>query len=73
MESLLSLMLAAALLTVISFHGLWGTVVGFICSALLVVSVTLPQAKAVVQHGGVTPKTFRGMSIYLRTLVCGVC
>lgn len=68
MESLLSPMLAAALLTVISFHGLFaGTVVGFLCSAILVVSVTLPQAKAVVVRGGIYAKTFRGMSIYLRT------
>ena len=68
MESLLSPMLAAALLTVISFHGLFaGTVVGFIGSALLVVSVSLPQAKAVAQAGGFYAKTFRGISIYLRT------
>jgi hypothetical protein len=40
-------MLAAALLTVISFHGLFAeTSVGFLLSAALVVSVTLPRLKA---------------------------
>jgi MFS family permease len=44
MESLLSPMLAAALLTIISFNWLFvGTVVGFFCSAALVLSVTIPQ------------------------------
>ena len=43
MESLVSPMLAAALLTVMSFHNLFtGTVLGFLASALLVVSVVLP-------------------------------
>src|SRR6266566_2111251 len=44
MESLISPMLAAALLTLISFNWLFvGTVVGFFCSAALVLSVTIPQ------------------------------
>ena len=44
LESLISPMLAAALLTVISFHNLFaGTVLGFLVSAALVVSVRLPQ------------------------------
>jgi MFS family permease len=44
LESVASPMLAAALLTVISFHGLFaGTSVGFLLSAALVVSVTLPR------------------------------
>ncbi|WP_059414353.1 MFS transporter [Cupriavidus basilensis] len=68
MESLVSPMLAAALLSVISFHWLFGgTVVGFLVSALLVVSVRLPQSKAIERTGSVYTKTFRGMSIYLRT------
>ncbi|MFZ5529132.1 MAG: MFS transporter [Pseudomonadota bacterium] len=61
-------MLAAALLTVMSFHGLFaGTVVGFLFSAALVMSVRLPQSQAVSRAGGIYAKTFRGMSIYLRT------
>src|SRR5215204_5414818 len=44
LESLISPMLAAAVLTVISFHWLFaGTVVGFLVSALLVVSVQVPH------------------------------
>lgn len=68
MESLVSPMLAAAVLTVISFHWLFGgTVVGFLCSAALVVSVRLPQSAAQPSTGSIYAKTFRGMSIYLRT------
>lgn len=68
MESLTSPMLAAALLTVISYHWLFGgTVIGFLCSAALVVSVRLPQSKAVAATGSIYAKTFRGISIYLRT------
>jgi MFS family permease len=44
LENLLSPMLAAGLLTVISFHALFaGTVIGFLLSAGLVLSVVLPQ------------------------------
>lgn len=68
MESLVSPMLAAALLNVVNFHSLFaGTVVGFLCSAALVVSVRLPQSQAVERQGSIYAKTFRGMSIYLRT------
>ncbi|SPB14127.1 MFS transporter [Caballeronia novacaledonica] len=68
MESLVSPMLAAALLTVISFHWLFGgTVIGFLCSAALVVSVRIPQSRAVEIASGIYAKTFRGISIYLRT------
>ena len=43
LESLVSPMLAAALLSIISFHSLFaGTVVGFLVSAALVLSVRLP-------------------------------
>ena len=44
LESLLSPILAAALLTLISYHSLFlGTVVGFTVSGLLVVGTTLPK------------------------------
>lgn len=67
-ESLVSPMLAAALLTVISFHGLFaGTVVGFLASAALVVSVVLPRSAAPPRTGGVYDRTTRGMRIYLKT------
>ena len=68
LESLLSPALAAALLTVISFHWLFGgTVVGFLCSAALVLSVRLPQAAASERKGGIYDKTTRGLRIYLKT------
>lgn len=44
LESLLSPMLAAALLTVISFHNLFvGTVIGFLASAILVIASRFPH------------------------------
>jgi H+ antiporter protein len=68
LESLLSPALAAALLTVISFHWLFGgTVVGFLCSAALVLSVRLPQPAVSDRKGGIYDKTTRGLRIYLRT------
>src|SRR5215213_1685063 len=46
LESVVSPMLAAALLTVITFNGLFaGTVLGFLASAAFVVSVILPSPK----------------------------
>ncbi|CAN5182510.1 MFS transporter [soil metagenome] len=67
-ESLVSPALAAALLTIISYHGLFaGTVVGFIGSAALVVSVTLPKQAPVVREGGVYANITRGVRIYLST------
>ena len=69
MESLVSPILAAALLSVISFHWLFaGTSIGFICSALLVVSVALPRSPAKPRAGGIWTKTTRGLRIYLKTL-----
>lgn len=67
LEQVLSPMLAAALLTVVSFPMLFGgTVAGFVASALLVVSVRLP---ARVQTG-VEPfwiTATKGVRIYLAT------
>lgn len=69
MESLTSPILAAALLTVINFHWLFsGTAVGFLCSALLVVSTVLPKAAtSTARSGGIYAKTTRGTRIYLKT------
>ena len=67
MESLVSPMLAAALLTVIGFHDLFaGTVVGFLASAALVVFVVLPTSPA-TQRRGIYDRTTRGLRIYLAT------
>ena len=67
-ESLVSPILAAALLSVINFHWLFaGTSVGFACSALLVLSVALPKSPAVARSGGIYARTTRGLRIYLKT------
>lgn len=71
MENIVSPMLAAALLTMIGFHWLFsGTAIGFVCSALLVVSVALPKsegADARAERWGIYARTTRGIRIYLRT------
>jgi MFS family permease len=68
MESLLSPTLAAALLTLVSFNWLFfGTVIGFFCSAALVVSVTIPQPPAVGPNRGLYDDMTRGVRIYLAT------
>lgn len=68
LESLLSPALAAALLTVISFHGLFaGTSAGFIASALLVLATAFPAVRAARADGGPYARAIRGMRIYLRT------
>ncbi|PLU11929.1 MFS transporter [Sinorhizobium medicae] len=67
LESVASPMLAAALLTVVSFHSLFaGTVVGFLASAALVVSVVLPSPEA-SERRGIYDRTTRGLRIYLAT------
>lgn len=68
LESLVSPMLAAALLTVISFHWLFaGTVIGFLASAALVVSVLIAQPAVTARSGGIYDRTTRGLRIYLKT------
>ena len=67
LESLVSPILAAALLTVISFHSLFaGTIFGFLASAALVVSVTLPDHPA-RERRSIYQRTTRGLRIYLAT------
>lgn len=68
LESLLSPMLAAALLSVMSFHWLFaGTAIGFVGSALMVLSVVLPRSPAKSRTGGIYAHTTRGIRIYLKT------
>lgn len=68
LESLLSPALAAALLTVISFHGLFGgTSVGFVASALLVLFTVFPLTKPSEHIDNPYSRALRGMRIYLRT------
>lgn len=67
LESLLSPMLAAALLAVISFHGLFaGTSAGFVLSALLVLGTAFPLATT-APSGRPYERALRGMRAYLRT------
>lgn len=67
LESLLSPMLAALLLTVMSFHTLFGgTVIGFLASAALVLSVMLPSPKPTIPRG-IYDRTTRGIRLYLAT------
>lgn len=68
MEILTSSLTADEPLTVISFYWLFaGTTIGFVCSALLVVSVVLPRSPARPRLSGIWSKTTRGMPIYLKT------
>jgi len=68
MESLLSPTLAAALLALITYNWLFvGTVVGFLCSAGLVLSVTVPQPEPSARKGGIYDNITRGIRIYLAT------
>lgn len=67
LEALLSPVLAAALLSVVSFPTLFfGTVLGFLLSAALVLSVSLP-AQAPDKPRRIWERTFRGSRIYLAT------
>ena len=67
LEQLLSPMLAAALLTVVSFPVLFGgTVAGFVVSALLVVTVALP-VQSTAEPGQFWTSTTKGIRIYLAT------
>ena len=67
LENLLSPTLAALLLLVVSYHSLFfGTVVGFLASAILVVSVVLPRPKA-IERRSFFARTTRGLKAYLAT------
>ena len=67
LESLVSPMLAALLLTVVSYHSLFGgTVFGFLASAALVVSAVLPRPK-IPPKRSIYERTTRGTRIYLAT------
>ena len=67
MEQLVSPMLAAVLLTLVSFPVLFGgTVLGFVASALLVGTVALP-ARAVAQPQAFWTSITKGARIYLAT------
>lgn len=67
LESLLSPALAALLLTLVAAESLFfGTALGFVASAFLVVSVALPSPSPGTAHG-FYDRTTLGIRIYLRT------
>ncbi|WP_314341255.1 MFS transporter [Acinetobacter guillouiae] len=67
LENIISPMLAGFLLTIISYHNLFlGTVIGFIGSALFVVSAKLPIAK-LPEFKGVYSRIKKGTQIYFST------
>lgn len=68
LEALVSPMLAAALLTVVGFHWLFGgTALGFLASAALVLAVVLPSPKPPERAEGAWGRITRGARIYLAT------
>ena len=67
LENIISPALAAILLAIVSYQALFiGTVVGFVGSALLIVSVLLPSPQPTAPRG-IYDRTTRGMRIYLAT------
>ncbi|MCV0426537.1 MAG: MFS transporter [Roseibium sp.] len=67
LENLLSPMIAAALIGLVGFHWLFsGTVTGFLVSAILVLTVTLPSPNVGVSEPPLK-RILKGMKIYLRT------
>ncbi|SDG39797.1 MFS transporter [Sulfitobacter delicatus] len=67
LENIVSPALAALFLAVMSYNMLFlGTVVGFLASALLVLSVVLPSPKTVTRRG-IYDRTTRGIRLYLAT------
>jgi MFS family permease len=68
LESLLSPAIAAALLTVTSFHGLFaGTSICFVASALLVVTTAFPVSVAGHASGRPYARALRGLRTFART------
>ena len=65
LEKVGSPLLAAALLALMSYHNLYlGTVIGFLASASLVVSILLPSPKP-AQPRSIYDRTTRGIRLYL--------
>lgn len=68
LEALVSPILAAILLTVISYNNLFlGTMIGFLASATLVLATTLPRQMLVAQPGNLWQRTTLGVRIFART------
>ena len=67
LENIVSPMIAALLLVILSYNTLFvATAAGFIASALLVISVALPSPRPTARRG-IYDRTTRGIRIYLAT------
>jgi len=67
LENVASPLFAAALLTIVSFNSLFaGTAVGFVASAFLVLSISLPSPKP-AEPRGIYDRTTLGIRAYLKT------
>ncbi len=67
LESLVSPLLAAALLTVVGFHDLFcGTTIGFLVSAAMVLGTRLPAVPPTRLQGSLLHRTTLGTRIFLR-------
>ena len=68
LESLIGPMIAGALLAVFSFNALFaGTAIGFLASAFLVASVSLPKQNPAATQAPFAKRVTRGLWIYLAT------
>ncbi|WP_024475558.1 MFS transporter [Arthrobacter sp. CAL618] len=66
LESLLSPLIAAVLLTVMSYHNLFvGTMAGFLLSAIIVLTTALPRIPALDRTGSLLHRTTLGTRIFL--------
>lgn len=67
LESLISPVLAATLLTFTSYHNLFlGTVAGFLASGLMVMTTRLPRSQTIPQPGSLLHRTTLGARIFSR-------
>lgn len=74
LESLVSPVLAAALLTVVSYNLLFlGTVAGFIVSALLVISTVLPRTIPADRTQRLIDRITLGSRVWPRARSCAGC
>lgn len=72
LESLLAPLVAAALLTIVSFHALFAmTAMGFLASAALVLRASLPAIRQTAPRS-LRDRTTRGLCIYFATPGCAV-
>ena len=68
LESLLTPILVAVLLSIVTYQSLFfGTAIGFVSSALLILSILLPSPPVETKRRSIYERTTKGMRIYLAT------